>query len=1176
LLPYHISGETELININNFDMMADFTKDRLGNYRLVRLLGHGGFASVYQGEHLYLKRPAAIKVLRTTLTDKEKTRFLEEAKLLANLSHPHIVRVLEFAVARKHTVIQNRIVQENIPFLVMDYAPGGNLRSSYPEGTRLLPSQVVNYIKQLANALQYAHDLNIIHRDIKPENFLFNEQQEVMLSDFGLALFAPFPEQLSLQGMAGTVAYSAPEQLRGKPLFASDQYALAVVAYEWLCGQRPFQGTEAEIIMHHSSSPPPRLREKNPLITREAEDVIMRALAKDPQRRYPRIQDFAQALEDACQISAPHPAVKRATTAAIPAVRAGHPPLRAFSREKTASSPASNGSVSPLATVRPDKSTGELTHSMERNRQRMLQKVRAFWITGVLEASLNNASFIMPGLHEQPEAVANPWSTALHQSTEHTRPLAPGTSITEVYDQSGGELLILGEAGSGKTTLLLELARNLLERAEQDASFPIPVVFLLSSWSEKQLPFGQWLIEELYNKYQVPYLLCEKWIRSEMLLPLLDGLDEVAASERSACITAINSYREEHGLSPMVICSRPTEYMLYPPRVLLHSAVEIQPLTQQQIESYLQSAGENFALSYRLLRNDQTLQELLKTPFMLNIFVSICQNKSAEEVAAKYLSPGMYQRILHAYVEQTLQHHPAATVSYKPSQLIRWLAYLADQMRQQGQAVFYIEHMQPQWINKQLWLRIYMWIAVFLPGTLIGALTGIMSNDLLFHAGNVNSVFIDGLYGAVIGYLQSSKATTPVSADNTITAESNTGQASSGNRVVLTALFVGILTCLCLGLTKTWMDGLINGAYLGLMSLLLSPYLHKSAQIRPSRESTDSKLTDPPLKYSLRTHFKTGILLGLICGISSMLSLIITQSFFSLNLLYLVSVGIRDSLRSALIATLLGALLIHNDGFIHHAEIFAWSWKRFCRTLLTPRQALIGMAIGLIVGLSAAIKQIFQMNLNDILSSGLSDGVLLALGYCLISALLAGIYRQNLDNHHRTKPDECLKRALTHAYIGTAIGTVIGVISYLASNILSLAISYELSSLPKGNKALPAWLAAGLKVGIQQSLHVDLYLLLRFGLIGGVLAGLLFGGLGCLQHGILRVILWRTGVLPLRLADFLESAADTALLHRVGGGYIFFHRLLLEYFAALNKQQVRIRNNKKQKPSTPEALIKLL
>jgi serine/threonine protein kinase len=1160
------SGETELININNLDAMANFSNDRLGNYRLIRLLGHGGFASVYLGEHLYLKRPAAIKVLRTVLKDKEQARFLEEAKLLANLSHSHIVRVLEFTVAKKHTVIQNRIVKENIPFLVMDYAPGGNLRKSYPEGSMLPPKQITNYINQIANALQYAHDQNIIHRDIKPENFLLNEQQEVMLSDFGLALFAPFPEQLSQQGMAGTVAYSAPEQMRGKPLFASDQYALAIVAYEWLCGQRPFQGIEAEIIMQHFSSPPPRLRDKNPFITRATEEVILRALAKDPQRRYPRIQDFAQALADACQISAPHPVVKPAPFVADSSVRANLSPLR-----KTAvPSPKANTSISPLATALSDKSTP----AMERNRQRMLQKVRVFWITSVLETSLENGSFIMPGLREQPEAVANPWSSTLHQSSEHPRPLAPNISISEIYDQSGGELLILGEAGAGKTTLLLELARNLLDRAEQDATLPIPVIFLLSSWSEKQLPLYQWLIEELYNKYQVPYLLGEKWLRSEMILPLLDGLDEVAAKDRSACITAINTYREKHGLTSMVICSRPTEYLLHPPRVLLRRAVLIQPLTQQQIESYMQSAGKNFELAHEILRNDQEMQELLTTPFMLNIFISICQNKSAKEIVATYLSPGMYQRIFHSYVEQTLQHHPAAPVSYKPSQLIHWLAYLADQMQEHGQTVFYIEQMQPQWINKRLWLWIYMLIAVLLPGAFIGALTGILSNDLLFHTSDVNSTFINGFYGAIIGYLLSSTTVEPSSTNRQSVAQSDTSRRSFSNRPIIATFFVTTLTSLCLGLTKGWMIGLINGAFLGLMTLLLSPYLQKREEAKLSDKPTDDKHRNSVTKYTFRNHCKTGILIGLVLGLSSILTIITSHNSFTLNLLYLLSLGLRDSLRSALVATLLGVLLVNNDGFIHHAEIFAWSWKRFLFKLLAPRQALISILVGLVVGLSAASKQILQMNLNNALSSGLSDGILLALGYCLISAVFAGISRQNLCNHDRTKPDECLKHASNHAFIGTIIGMIAGVISYLISNSLSIVISYELASLPKSNKALPTWLSEGLKIGIQQSLHIDFYLLLKSGLIGGLLAGLLLNGLSCFQHGILRLILWRTDALPLRLAKFLDSAADRALLHRVGGSYIFFHRLLLEYFADLNKKQIRIRN-RNRKSSEHEALVKL-
>src|SRR5579884_1583401 len=128
-------------------MGVDYSGDHFGNYRLVRLLGRGGFATVYLGEHLYLKRLAAIKVLRTTLSNQEKERFLEEARLLANLSHPQIVRVLEFAVTPRFVAIQNKQMVENVPFLIMDYVAGNNLRLLCPAGSALSLDVVVNYIK---------------------------------------------------------------------------------------------------------------------------------------------------------------------------------------------------------------------------------------------------------------------------------------------------------------------------------------------------------------------------------------------------------------------------------------------------------------------------------------------------------------------------------------------------------------------------------------------------------------------------------------------------------------------------------------------------------------------------------------------------------------------------------------------------------------------------------------------------------------------------------------------------------------------------------------------------------------------------------------------------------------------------------------------------------------------
>ena len=269
--------------------MADRVGQQLGNYRLDRLLGQGGFAEVYLGEHIYLGTLAAIKVLRTELDSDEIEHFHAEARTIARLVHPHIVRVLEFGV------------ENTTPFLVVDYAPNGTLRKRHARGVPLALSTVVGYVRQIADALQYAHDQKVIHRDVKPENMLLGRRNEVLMSDFGIALVTSshYHSTQDAQALVGTIAYMAPEQIQAEAFPASDQYALGVVVYEWLTGTRPFQGSFTEIAVKHALAAPPPLRQKIPGVSTEVERVVMRALAKDPQQRFPTIQDFALALEQA-------------------------------------------------------------------------------------------------------------------------------------------------------------------------------------------------------------------------------------------------------------------------------------------------------------------------------------------------------------------------------------------------------------------------------------------------------------------------------------------------------------------------------------------------------------------------------------------------------------------------------------------------------------------------------------------------------------------------------------------------------------------------------------------------------------------------------------------------------------------------------------------------------------
>lgn len=290
--------------------MADRVGQQLSNYRLLRLLGRGGQASVYLGEHIYLKTQAAIKVLQTQMNPHEFQDFLTEAQTVATLKHPRIVRVLDFGE------------QGNVPFLIMDYAPLGTLRDRHPSGSVLPMTTLLPYVRQVAEALQYAHDHQRVHRDVKPENILVETVADLLLSDFGIAIVAHKTQSLSTQGAVGTVAYMAPEQIKGKARPASDQYALGVVVYEWLCGKRPFEGkTSIEVAMSHLTDPPPSLRAKVPTISVEVEQVVLKALAKDPQQRFASVQAFAEAFTQVCQPALPLPSQPPTSALPLPPTR---------------------------------------------------------------------------------------------------------------------------------------------------------------------------------------------------------------------------------------------------------------------------------------------------------------------------------------------------------------------------------------------------------------------------------------------------------------------------------------------------------------------------------------------------------------------------------------------------------------------------------------------------------------------------------------------------------------------------------------------------------------------------------------------------------------------------------------------------------------------------------------
>ena len=378
----------------------------------------------------------------------------------------------------------------------------------------------------------------------------------------------------------------------------------------------------------------------------------------------------------------------------------------------------------PFSQKRSMPSKRRLPSSSDWNRRQLLKKVQAFWINNVLQKSLLNGQHLTLQLCEEPEAITNAWTQVIPPQKEPVHFIPRDTPIIQIYDEACGELLILGEPGAGKTTLLLEIARNLLQRAVADESYPIPVVFNLSTWSLQWPSLQEWFVNELNAKYQVPFRVGRKWVEDDCILPLLDGLDEVDISDRKTCVDAITTYRQAHGLVPMVICSGRQEYLDLETRLLLQKAIYIQPLTQQQIDEFFANGSNQMAALRSAFQDVQDLQELLTTPLMLHVLESSLQNRSIADLKGTKSSETLRQQVFTMYIESMLKHRQIEH-HYALPQCIHWLSYLARQMKRHYQTEFYFERMQVDWLPSRLLQQLcYGLVAGFWAGLIGGVLVG--------------------------------------------------------------------------------------------------------------------------------------------------------------------------------------------------------------------------------------------------------------------------------------------------------------------------------------------------------------------------------------------------------------------------------------------------------------------
>ena len=271
-------------------MTLNFVGQSLGRYHILEQLGEGGMAAVYKAYDTRLEREVAVKIILPSHQHTEKfiKRFEREARALAQLSHPNIVKVLDYGE------------QEGMPYLVMEYVPAGTLKEQL--GRPIPWSEAARVLVPIAKALAYAHQQKIIHRDVKPSNILITRSGEPMLSDFGIAKILDEEETVDLTGTGvgvGTPEYMAPEQGLGKVVdFRADMYALGIIFYEMVTGRKPYRAdTPLAVMLKKTTEPLPQPKQFVPELPEFVEQVLLKTLAREPENRYQDIDGVISALE---------------------------------------------------------------------------------------------------------------------------------------------------------------------------------------------------------------------------------------------------------------------------------------------------------------------------------------------------------------------------------------------------------------------------------------------------------------------------------------------------------------------------------------------------------------------------------------------------------------------------------------------------------------------------------------------------------------------------------------------------------------------------------------------------------------------------------------------------------------------------------------------------------------
>ncbi len=583
---------------------------------------------------------------------------------------------------------------------------------------------------------------------------------------------------------------------------------------------------------------------------------------------------------------------------------------------------------------------------VQQNRLHMLQRLQKTY-DDLLTHSLQERAWLELGLVSTPSAVQNTSTLLLRLSNLPERLIPAETPIEQVFEQAGRELLILGEPGAGKSTLLLKLGQQLVADERLDGLKPLPVLLPLSSWSSNHPPLEDWLAEQVAQFYNIPRLLANHWVQEGQLLPLLDGLDEMEETARAACIIEINTFHHKY-VGPLVICSRQAEYetATKAQHLNVQSAILIQPLSREQIDGYLVQAGKPLNALRRALKQNAALAELTTTPLILHVLMLAYHGITVRELSHKEAELRM--QIWQEYVRRMVEQNGNA-LAFPLEQTRSWLHWLASQMRQHDQPIFFLEHLQPDWLTERQ-RRAYDWLGVRLPAMIIGALISVLFGWFFIgSAGWSNFPWVSLLWEVTLGGMLGDLFCKLIPSAPTASVKKRRQRWETMGYV---SIGIGLVIGLSSELSSyTTLNDWLGDASFNCLLFLFSTFLLQYVLVTFSRHAAQPRRPLSGQRVELarfvrQIHLYRALLVALLFGLSYMLSYMkdmwlgYLQQSSSISWAQVIpnwsdtlTGGMMAALSFFLASVLISVILEHLGETIPLTERVTWTWKNLKNNL---------------------------------------------------------------------------------------------------------------------------------------------------------------------------------------------------------------------------------------------------